>query len=283
MKVFYVQFLLSKVCNKNCIYCDLKNKNYNQSKTIDLDYFKWCINELSKYTNKLMIEICGGEPGLIDNLKDVFVFLKSNKNVIKTQLMSNGLVRLKHFDVLEYVDSYNEHLIENIKNGVVKKFYDLEYIKKNNSKTVIVLNEDTTESLLNYKEDLIEFYNKDYFWLKPFVERTKPNNHINKMLEVLNSEFYNDRYLKPKLLDRKMCSLYPWLPSIDLEEKHIIHCAYHNFGKTIHYDVNSINIEKLVSKNLFKLNDVKYCKNCFGFSANPELLMQPKINRLDNN
>jgi len=286
MNVFYVQFLLSKKCNQSCSYCDLQHQYKNTKNTfeIDLDYFKWCINELGKHSKELMIEICGGEPGLIDNLYNVFEFLKSHPNVIKTQLMSNGLVRINQPNVINLVDQYNEHLIKNIVCGVIEKFYDIDYLKQSNTKTVIVLNKETTKSLLEYKEDLHELYDKRYFWLKAFVERSTKNDYIEDMLKVLDTNFYKERFNNPKMFDRKVCSKYSWLPCIDTEKKKIIHCAYHNFTNTIEYELTSENIEKLVNKNIFKSANPQYCDYCYGFSNSPMLLMTtPRINRTDNN
>jgi len=283
MNVFYVQFLLSKKCNQSCVYCDLQSKyrNVNDSFEVDLDFFGWTLRELSKHSNNLMIEICGGEPGLITNLTGIFKLIKSYPSVIKNQLMSNGLVRLKQPEVLDLVDEYNEHLIENIVNGKVSKFYDLNYLKRSNAKTVIVLNKETTHSLIDHKEELLELYDKKYFWMKPFVERSIKNDYINEMVGLLDTDFYRERYFTPKMFDRKVCSVYSWLPCIDMEKKKIIHCAYHNFTNTIEYDLSEKNIEELVNKTLFKSAQPTYCENCFGFSASPKTLMTTsRINRI---
>jgi len=286
--VFYTQFLLTKKCNQSCSYCDLAPEFRNVRDPglleADLDRFKWCIDQLGTHTDNLMIEICGGEPGLVTNLMDALAILIDHPKVIKTQLMSNGLVRILQPECLDMVDSYNEHLIKNIERGEVQKFYNLSYLKRDNAKTVIVLNEDTTNSLINFKEQLKELFDPRFFWLKAFVERSTKNDHLQKMLQVLNSDYYRDVYLNNHDLHRKICSIYSWLPCIDVQDSKIVHCAYHNFVNRLEFDLTETNITKLVQKTLFKESSPSYCQNCFNFSMNSSILMSKSpINRTAEN
>jgi len=269
MKLFYVQFLLTKKCNKNCYYCDLNksNKNYNNKFEVDLDYFEWCIKTLSMYSNNLFVELSGGEIGLISNIDDFILLLKSYKSVKKIQLMSNGLLRYNHPTIIDLVDVYNEHLVYKIDGKSIIKFYNMDFMNSINSKNIIVLDEVTTKSLLNNYDyfDYIGIFNENNFWLKMYVERESINNHKNDIIKLfshIKTSYANhciNQLQKYNKLKQKMCSMYPWMPVIDLDDKVIIHCAYHNFSNRIYFDCTEYNLGLLINRRLFRLSNPQYC------------------------
>lgn len=278
--VFFLEFLPTRLCNQSCPYCDLSPSQRNITKKVemDLDYFKWIINSLQ--TNNLMIEICGGEPGLVSNLEDALLFLKDHKSVVKTQLMSNGLIRYERPELLTLVDSYNEHLIKNIHGEHVEKFYDMEFDDIDNTKYVIVLSEQTTKSLLYNFDRYEKFFNEDKFWLKLFVERSTINNHKKDIIELfqrIDSEYAKFNIERMGAIDtfaQTVCAKFPWLPCISLEDKKIIHCAYHNFTDTVEKDVTLENLDLLVNKRLFYDHTAPYCQNCYHYHHDPLFLMR---------
>ena len=67
-----------------------------------------------------------------------------------------------------------------------------------------------------------------------------------------------------------------FLPGIDVVDKKIVHCAYHNFTNRIEYECTSENLEKLVNKTLFKdITGETYCDTCYLYSQDSEFLSQP--------
>jgi len=280
---YYVQIIPSKRCNQSCYYCDLSNdlKNIDEEIQIDMDYFKWCIDTMGRHTNNLMIEISGGEPGLLSNLEEALIFLKNHSSVKKTQLMSNGLVRLKRPNLIHLVDSYFEHLVESIKDKQIHKFYDLEFMDFKHTRNVIVLDKNTTDALLKYKDFYSDFYDEDKFWLKLFVERTFSNTFkekTTKLFKNINSEYakFNiDRLNNKNTFGKDVCSKIPWLPCIDIEDEKIIHCAYHDFTDRITKKLNAENLIKLIDGKLFVSDgQPSYCKECYHFYDDPLFLMR---------
>ena len=271
--------MLSSKCDQSCSYCDLKNFHKNHQKMIeaDLDYFKYCISKLSSLTDNLMIELTGGEPGLISNLSDFIEVLKQENSVVKTQLMSNGLVRKNHDDLYKEFDSYNEHLISDIKDTEITMFHDLELIDLVNGRSVVVLNKSTTNALLDNFEYFNEMglFNEDKFWLKMFVERSITNDHTNQIIELFEKidTSYAHYCITQLTVDddfsQAICSIYPWQPVINIENKKIIHCAFHNFSNQILVNCTDENMIKLINNDLFRTTDLRlYCKNCYLYNRN---------------
>lgn len=266
--------ILTKNCNEYCKYCDLKNKGYTAQSETDLDYIKWIINTAP--ADNLFIEVTGGEPGLITNLSDVIYFLKSSKKIKKTRMMSNGLVRITHGDLFKEVDFYNEHLVNKIVGKNIEKFYPLEFIYSDNARTVIVLDAGSTSSILKnfdyYKS--IGLFNEENFWLKLFVNRTVGviNQHLTdsiKLYDKINTSQAMHCKYRLTNIDKEpqtICKHVSWLPAIDIVDKKILHCAYHNFTNRIEYECNSENLDKLINKTLFQNIDAPYCDTCYLYS-----------------
>jgi len=289
---FFIEFLITDLCNESCPYCDLEynNRNIQKSQEMDIDYFKYCINKIGQYSNNLMVELCGGEPGLISNLDDAILFLIDHKSVQKTQIMSNGLVRKNQPGLIKITDYYNEHLIKSIEDKNIIKFYDLEFEHFNNTRYVIVLDKITTSSLLNnfeYFDKTLDLFNEDKFWLKMFVERSQENSHKTEIIQLfkkINTDYA--KYCIKQLtiddkLSRRICALYPFLPTINLNTKKIIHCAYHNFHNQYQYDVTDDNLKKLIHNKLFNKYSPDYCNDCYLYNRDNRLsIINKKSNRL---
>jgi len=68
-----IDFFLSMSCNKNCHYCTsytLEMRNL----TVDMDFLKQTLGYLKEY--KIRVNLLGGEPGLIKNLREVILEIK---------------------------------------------------------------------------------------------------------------------------------------------------------------------------------------------------------------
>jgi hypothetical protein len=228
-----------------------------------------------------MVEICGGETGLIDNIGDVVSFLKSHKSVKKTQIMSNGLLRVKHPDIITEFDFYNEHLVRDIVGVNVHKFHDMDYCDA--AKTVVVMTENTTRSLLEYPEQYAHMINSDKFWFKMFVERKLgvSTSHVRMMREfynnndVLHADYYKKMLTFPAdKFARAVCAKSPFLPCIDLVNDKMIHCAYHNFTDDMSVTLTEDNLRGMVNKRLFMKESPSYCDSCNDYYHDPHFLMR---------
>jgi len=289
-ELFFLEFTLTNYCNETCEYCDLAStfKNHSTKVEADLDKFKWIINSLD--TNNLYIELCGGEPGLVSNLPDFIDFINSCDKVKKTQLMSNGLVRAIHPELIERVDHYNEHIIKNIEYKHINKFYNLPFEFRKNTRYVVVLDYYTTYALYYNFDHWKEFglFNESNFWLKNYVDRTNPIHHKHKELLFLLYDKINTSYAKYSAaqlsneneIARTVCKKISFLPVINLETDKIIHCAYHNFTSQLEKELTQENLSLLLTKRLFFNDNPSYCENChLYFDDYKFLLSNNKANR----
>ena len=244
---------------------------------MDLDYFKWIINEFGKHTNNLMIELCGGEPGLCTNLDLAVQFLKDHKSVKYIQIMSNGLVRKNNIDIIKEVDFYNEHIIKDIIGTDIVKLHDMDLVDLPNAKNVIVMTPETTNSLLNNMDHFKYLFN-DKHWFKLFVERTMRMTHKSELIKFYKesgvSNYYLDKLNKDlHRLSQVACGRNPFLPCINLDTEEIIHCAYFNFKDMSRELVTSDNIKKMVEGKLY--NEIPtYCQYCYLYHSDYRFSMK---------
>ena len=97
-----IDFFLSMSCNKNCHYCTsytLEMRNL----TVDMTFLKTCLEYLKDY--KVRINLLGGEPGLIKNLREVINEIKKYPNFV-CSVLSNSFVRKRYPEILEDKDIY---------------------------------------------------------------------------------------------------------------------------------------------------------------------------------
>lgn len=267
MKVYFVQLTLTKSCNQKCYYCDVFDEQ--RIVTVDLDFLKYVLN---CHPNNTFVELSGGEPGLIENIDEVFKICYNHKNVKGIQLMSNGLMRKNNFDWMDKV-SYYEHLIYDIEEKEIKKFYDLDFIERPNIKYVIVTTEKTTKSLVNNWKHFN--FNKNMFWFKLMNPKThnffQYSEELIKLFQLVgdNNSIKMINFSKNKIslnFNRNLCSKFPPQPSIDFETKEIVHCAT-ILMKGERRPFTRENIELNLKGKLF-LNDSS-CNNCFTFDMSP--------------
>lgn len=277
MKIFFLQFILTTKCNQTCEYCNVYNFNKNQTKLeIDLDFLKYI---LTLIPNNTMIEFGGGEPGLLSNLDEAFKLVYDNSKVTDIQIMSNGLVRLNSYDWLTKENVwYNEHLIYEIDNKHINKFYDLEFIENLRWQYVVVTTQTAIQSLLlnyEYYKDLGLF--RKIFWYKLMVPKVKGILSFIDELEI----FFN-LLKKEKIHDyidftlncintikglnnnsiplRRLCAINCSRPTIDFETKQLVHCGAY-FKNSVRYNLTDDIFQKHLNCDLFKYED--YCKDCY--------------------
>ncbi len=266
--MFYIQVLLTNKCNQNCKYCDINDKNVIQTQEVDIDNLKWIIGNLPH--DELIVELTGGEVGLCSNLVDVVEEIKREKRIKRLDVMSNGLVRLLHPELIREFDLYNEHLVRDIYFKRIEKFYEMGFSHEPNTKNVIVSTARTVTSLLeNFDYFRVMGLFSEHFWHKLFVDRTMKFTHKKELVELYEkmytnqSNYYVEKITKP--INKKMqyfCSKHPWQPCVDLQRNKIIHCAYHQYNNQVEVDITKENLNRLVDNTLFN-KDIKYCDTCY--------------------
>lgn len=272
--IFNIELILTRQCNQTCYYCNLFDNSVNPSLEIDLDFIKYCYD---LHNTDLKIEFCGGEPGLISNLDDLYKITYNHPNVKEIQVMSNGLVRKKGFDWLDKI-IYCEHLIFDIDGKNIVKFYDMDFCKDIN---VVVTTEKTITSLLNNFEYFQQFglFQKNFWYklmnpkkisitgfeekLKTFFKKINDKHSYNMVEGFLKNIDYS--------YQKRLCSINPPHPTIDLETNEYCHCGTY-LMKCKRYNISSEIIRRNMICELFEYED--YCKSCYVFDSSP--------NKLDN-
>lgn len=271
--MYFISIITSNYCNSNCYYCDFK-KNFFNSVEVDTHYLKYIID---LFDAPLYLELSGGEPGLISNFEEVIKVTSDSKNVNFFQIMSNGTVRSKGYTDIFWKDKkfklYNEHLFQDISSTrfiyhPIK--FELELIKNEQKyKNIIVLTYKTLKSLLEHKE-LIDYF-KPFSVFKMYlnvVDEVVDINKYRQFYKLLNDDY--SKYMIKNLEDferrnmsllRTMCSKYPHMPSINLEEKKIYQCSIF-FKKSFKADITKDNVDKLIRGTLFDYNK-DFCDNCY--------------------
>ena len=240
-----IDFFLSMSCNKNCHYCTsytLEMRNL----TVDMNFLKTCLEYLKDY--KVRINLLGGEPGLIKNLREVIDEIKKYPNFV-CSVLSNSFVRKRYPEILEDKDIlYVEHNILDWYDNEVTKLGNFDYISENdlNNYNVVV----KTPNYFKYKDK--------------YPEVLKKLNHKNTMWKAFNgrSPEFTD-IVQASEIDRKMCAAFPMVPVIDFEKKHIVHCSKkfaNNSELSKTFDLTKENIDKMMNFRLFKYEN--YCKTC---------------------
>ena len=284
MKVFFLELLVTKFCNQKCSYCNVypttKFKNLNEVE-VDIDF----LNKILEYFNyeNMFMEICGGEPGCVKNLDEVFKTLYNHKNIKGIQVMSNGLVRKLGYEwITNKKVIYNEHLVKSINDKNIIKFYDdLIFEKIKNRKYVIVTTEKTITSILKN----FSFYKKlgmfdNMFWYKLLVDKTYSINGfqdklINFYKKINQKDLQSNLTMIQYFIDgfesnitrKTLCAMNSPQPGIDFETKEILHCSAF-LDRTNRVKFNKANCEKLLKMKLFNITD--YCKSCYILDWTPE-------------
>ena len=267
MKVYFLELLVTKSCNKQCHYCNVHSMtDSNLVPEMDLDFLKYILNYIPPNT---MIEFSGGEPGLISNLEEAFNIVYSHPNVKFVQIMSNGLVRIRGYDFLENDNVYYcEHLIEEINGKDIRLFYNsLAIVEKPRWRYVIVTTETTTKSLLKH----FDYYKKlgffrEMYWYKIMNPKTKSVRSFKEELEKfymkLESENYRDAiYVLDRIrhidklnssakAKRLACGWNCPQISVDFETKELVHCgSYLEHSRKVKFTPE--NFRKHLHCNLF--------------------------------
>ena len=282
MKGYSFNIIFSKHCNQQCYYCDVWSQNISNYKTtIDIDR----LNEvLDMFPKNLMVRINGGEPGLLENIEEGVDTLLSHPNVDNIAIYSNGTVRYKKLDFINYKNVfYQEHLILDIDGRRINKFLDMDFDPA--YKYVIILTSKTTESLLNnydYFKKMGLFNNNFYF--KILVNKTiSCESYINKVKTLIDKitedtgrslSFARDvvsriQNNKTNSQLKKICASFPYNVYVDFESNKIGHCTMVT-SKTTTYPLTKENIDRNLKGVLFCEDEA--CHNCYTYESNIQIV-----------
>ena len=235
-----VDFYLSKSCNKSCHYCTawtLEMRNLH----VDMEFLT---NTLDGFDgHRVNVNLLGGEPGLIKNLKEVIAKVKTYDN-IKLSVLSNSLIRKFHPYVLEDPEIYYvEHLVLDFHEDKIEKLGNFPFFPENNlnNYNLVIKTPGYYEHLA--KHDMSEL------------------DHKNTLLKEFNSRSPNwAKNSQAPEFDRRMCAAFPKVPVVDFEIKKIRHCSKKVINGSKVFDVTRENIQKMMNFELFGFE--KYCIGC---------------------
>lgn len=235
-----VDFYLTKSCNKSCYYCTAWTKEM-RNLVVDMDFLIPLLEWFSPYKTK--INLLGGEPGLVKNLKEVIDEIKKHKNLIPA-VLSNSFIRKRYPWILEDPNVYyEEHLVLDFHEDKIEKLGNFEFFESNNNNNYNII----------IKTPAFFEYSKNF--------DIKHLNHKNTIFKRYNSRSpeYNVIEQSPEL-DRRICAAFPSVPVIDFEIKKIRHCSKKVINGSRTFDINQENIDKMMNFQLFEYEN--YCRNC---------------------
>jgi len=235
-----VDFYLSKSCNKSCHYCTawtLEMRNLH----VDMEFLTNTLNGFDGH--KVNVNLLGGEPGLIKNLKEVITKIKEYDN-IKLSVLSNSLVRKFHPYVLEDPNIYYvEHLVLDFHEDKIEKLGNFPFFAENDMNNYNLVIKTPGYFAHRDNHDLSEI------------------DHKNTLLKEFNSRSpdWIETSQAPEF-DRRMCAAFPKVPVIDFEIQKIRHCSKKVIKGSKQFDVTYENLQKMMNFELFGFE--KYCIGC---------------------
>lgn len=278
MNPIFLEFILSHNCNQNCCYCvyPKQDKSHMKAFTINLSLLKNCLDVFKRFKIPMFVEFSGGEPGLATNLDDAINLVYSYKNLIKFQLLSNGLVRLKRDIPRRPGFFYNEHLIYDADDNKLIKFYDIDYIKY--QRNVIILTDNILKYLLERPEQIKYFSSfSEFKIINPKIDSIKIENQLSELqyfIKMYHSFIYQKKpevlfesVKNPSKFDeiRVQCSNDFESSAIDLEHEEIVQCST-MIRKSNKKPISERNLLKLYYKKLFNSSSLEpFCNNCYFF------------------
>ena len=235
-----IDFYLSKSCNKSCHYCTawtLEMRNL----IVDMGFLTHVL-ECFKY-HKIKINLLGGEPGLINNLKEVCDEIKKYDNFVLS-ILSNSLIR-KFYPWVLYDSNilYVEHLVLDFYEDEIKKLGNYNFFEENDNNNYNLIIK--TPNYFKYREKYnLEKINHKNTLLKPYNSRSPTYDIVEQAPE----------------LNRKICAAFPKVPVIDFEIQKIRHCSIKVINGSRQFEITQKNIDKMMNFELFEFEN--YCKIC---------------------
>jgi len=235
-----VDFYLTKSCNKSCYYCTawtLEMRNL----TVDMVFLKQTLDYFAPH--KTRINLLGGEPGLIINLKEVIDLIQTYENLI-VNVLSNSLVRRRYPWILtDPTIFYTEHLVLDFHEDSIEKLGNYDFLPKNdfNNYNLII----KTPNYFKYRRK----------------HKLNHTDHKNTILKDYNSRSpdYAVVHQAPEL-QRRICAAFPLVPVIDFEIQMIRHCSKKVINGSRKFEITKENIDDMMTYKLFEFE--QYCNTC---------------------
>ena len=235
-----IDFFLSMSCNKNCHYCTsytLEMRNL----TVDMDFLKQTLEYLKNY--KVRVNLLGGEPGLIKNLREVIDEIKKYPNFV-CSVLSNSFVRKRYPQVLEDPEIlYMEHLVLDFHEDRIEKLGNYDFFLANDLNNYNIIIE--TPNYFKYRDNFdLSYIDHDNTVFKAYNSRSPTYNFIEQAPEAR----------------RRICAAFPSVPVIDFEIRKIRHCSKRVIDGSRQFDVTYENLQRMMDFDLFEFEE--YCKKC---------------------
>jgi hypothetical protein len=240
MEHLRVDFYLTKTCNATCHYCTAWTKE-KRNLVVDLKFLRSTLEKFKPH--KTHIQLLGGEPGLVKNLREVVDMIKEYDN-FKISILSNSVIRKRYPWVLEDPDiTYIEHLVLDFYEDRIEKLGRYEFLPENNLNNYNLIIMTPNYEKYKHKYNLISL------------------NHKNTMFKEYNSRSptYVASEQAPEF-ERRICAAFPMVPVVDFEIQKIRHCSKKVINGSRQFEITQENIDKMMNFELFEYED--YCKKC---------------------
>ena len=255
--------MATKKCNKKCYYCTTHSDDGIE---VDLDFVKYVLDSCP---NDLGVELTGGEIGLIQNVDAFYRTVREHSHVKHIKVLSNGLLRHCGVDWLKDVE-YWEHLIYDIKDKEIIKFYPLDLEQKHTY--VIVTTELTTISLIEnwvYFENMGMFRDNFFYKIMNHKSNTDIGNYFNELFRLyvkLKNRYFLKmmiHYLDKSVMknEKLLCQKYSPNTYVDLQTKQLCHCAM-NVNLSNKVEFSKENLNRLMNG---EFSENSYCAKCYSF------------------
>ena len=127
-KKVYVE--ITNICNLNCSFCSVDNR---EKRELTLQEFDKILNKIKKYTNSIYLHV-KGEPLLHSKFDEILDITR--KYNIKVRITTNGILLNKRLNILQKYDNIRQinislHCEQNIKDYFEKVFESADILSKN--------------------------------------------------------------------------------------------------------------------------------------------------------
>ena len=200
----YVELVLTTVCNLRCSGCSALIYRYKKPEHIDQDInIKSLKNLLEACDSLTYLRLLGGEPLCYPKLKEIIKFLKTQSNIRKIAIVTNGTMTIQDEELIELLKDDRFHFSISRYDNFSDKY----------DKLIKQLDENKIKYIPMREE---------YEWIDygDFTKRNRTNKQVNKQFLKCNHKVRS--LLKGKLFQCFRCSHATNLNLINLKESDYI-------------------------------------------------------------